>query len=157
MASTYRILADIVVAIHFGYVAFVIVGLLLTLVGGLRGWRWIRNVWFRSTHLTMIAIVVVEAWCGLVCPLTTWENKLRTLAGTYTYSDGFFARFLHDTLFFDAEPWVFTLGYSLFGLAVLATFLWVPPNGAAAISRRFRRATKEQKETYSERSSDPST
>jgi hypothetical protein len=30
-------------------------------------------------------------------------------------------------LFFDAEPWVFTVCYTLFGLAVLATFVLAPP------------------------------
>jgi polyferredoxin len=75
----------------------------------------------------MIGIVVAEAWCGVVCPLTVWENDLRKLAGQTVYHGGFIANLLHDALFFDAESWVFTLGYSLFGLAVIATFLLLPP------------------------------
>ena len=127
MGLVYRILADLVVTIHFAYVAFVIVGLLLTLAGAVLQWRWVRNFWFRIAHLAMIAVVVIEAWCGIVCPLTTWEKELRHLAGQATYHGGFLANVLHDAMFFEAEPWVFTLGYSVFCLAVLATFLFAPP------------------------------
>jgi hypothetical protein len=66
---------------HFAYVTFVIVGLILTLVGAVLHWRWVRNFWFCLMHLSMIGVVVLEAWCGVVCPLTTWENELRELAG----------------------------------------------------------------------------
>jgi hypothetical protein len=138
MAYLYRILADIVVAAHFAYVTFVIVGLVLTVAGALMRWQWVRNFWFRLVHVTMIGIVVVEAWCGVVCPLTTWENQLRRLAGQTTYSGGFIARLLHDAMFFQAEPWVFTLGYSLFGLVVLLTFLLAPPRLPARFRRRVR-------------------
>jgi len=127
MELFYRILADVVVMVHFVYVAFVIIGLVLTLAGAALHWRWVRNFWYRVMHLAMIGVVVAEAWCGVVCPLTTWENDLRKLAGQAAYSGGFIANLLHDAMFFEADPWVFTLCYSLFGLAVLVTFLFVPP------------------------------
>jgi hypothetical protein len=136
MQLVYRILADLVVAVHFAYVAFVIVGLVLTLGGAVAGWKWVRNFWFRAIHLVMIGIVVGEAWCGTVCPLTTWENKLRELAGQATYSGGFVANLLHDTMFFEAEPWVFTLCYSLFGLLVLIAFIVAPPRIPEWLRRR---------------------
>ena len=123
----YRILADIVVAVHFAYVVFVIGGLALTLLGGVLKWEWVRNFWFRRVHLIMIGIVVAEAWLGIICPLTTLENWLRELGGQATYSGGFVAELLHDALFFSAEPWVFTLCYTLFGLAVVGTWLFIPP------------------------------
>ena len=127
MQLFYRVLADVIVAVHFAYVAFVIVGLVLTLVGAALHWRWVRNFWFRAIHLAMIGVVVAEAWCGVVCPLTTWENDLRQLAGQAVYRGGFIANVLHEALFFDAEPWVFTICYSLFGLAVLGTFYLAAP------------------------------
>jgi hypothetical protein len=72
----YRTLADVIVTVHFAYVAFVIVGLAFTLIGAALHWTWVRNFWFRIIHLLMIGIVVAEAWLGIVCPLTTWENRL---------------------------------------------------------------------------------
>jgi hypothetical protein len=127
MVLFYRILADLIVTVHVAYVGFVIVGLAFTLLGAALHWKWVKNFWFRIVHLLMIGIVVAEAWLGIVCPLTTWENRLRKLGGEATYSGGFVAEVLHDILFFSAEPWVFTLCHSLFGLAVLATLLFIPP------------------------------
>jgi len=135
MEFFYRLLADLVVTVHCAYVAFVILGLALTLIGAALHWRWVRNFWFRVMHLAMIGFVVAEAWYGVVCPLTTWENELRELAGQAAYSGGFVANVLHDALFFEANPWVFTLCYSLFGVTVLATFLLVPPRRPRAASR----------------------
>jgi hypothetical protein len=132
MELLYQILADVVVVTHFAYVLFVILGLLAVLIGWLRGWQWTRRFWFRMIHLAMILIVVVEAWFGITCPLTTWERELRKLAGQATYEGAFVAQFVHDLLFFDAPPWVFTLCYTLFGLAVLSSFILAPPRRPAA-------------------------
>jgi len=123
----YRLAADAVLVIHVGFVAFVILGLVLTVIGILARWQWIRNFWFRSLHLAAILLVVVQSLLGVMCPLTIWENELRQLAGQTAYRGDFIATWLHDLLFIDAEPWVFTLCYTLFGLAVLATFLLAPP------------------------------
>jgi len=136
MQLVYRILADIIVALHFAYVAFVVLALVVTLAGAALRWKWIRNFWFRAIHLAMIGFVVAEAWCGIVCPLTTWENGLRARAGQATYGGGFLANLLHDTMFFEAEPWVFTVCYSLFGLLVLVAFVLAPPRIPEWLRRR---------------------
>ena len=47
----YRLCADGIVAVHFGVVVFIVLGLVLTLVGIFRKWDWVRNVWFRGGHL----------------------------------------------------------------------------------------------------------
>lgn len=127
MPTFYAAVADLVVAAHVAYVAFVVLGLLLTLAGIARRWEWVRNPWFRGMHLATILIVVAEAWLGIVCPLTTWEKRLRRLAGQATYGGDFVGRWLHEALFFDLPPWAFTLIYTAFGLAVLATFVFAPP------------------------------
>src|SRR5205823_1139445 len=59
---------------HVAYVAFVVGGLAAIASGGWRGWDWVRNPWFRSVHLAMIAVVVIESWAAVACPLTTLEN-----------------------------------------------------------------------------------
>ena len=123
----YALLADIIVVIHFGYVSFVVVGLLVILLGGLLRWRFIRNFWFRAVHLTMILIVVVESLIGMPCPLTIWEYDLRMAAGQNVSDVSFMARLIHHLMFFDFPPIVFTVGYCLFGLAVLGSWLLFPP------------------------------
>jgi hypothetical protein len=86
-------------------------------------WTWIHNRLFRITHLVAIAVVVVQAWFGQICPLTVWENELRQMAGESSYSQTFIAYWLHKILFYQAEPWVFTTIYTVFGLLVLICWL----------------------------------
>src|SRR5438034_10159994 len=76
----YALLADLIVAIHIAYVVYVVGGLVAILIGAWRGRKWIRNPWFRVTHLLAILIVVIEIFLKLNCPLTTWENQERATA-----------------------------------------------------------------------------
>jgi polyferredoxin len=73
-------------------------------------------------------VVVAEAWLGLVCPLTTLEMWLRSHAGARTYGGGFIEHWLQQLLYYDAPPWAFVLGYSLFGALVVATWWYFPPS-----------------------------
>jgi hypothetical protein len=77
MLTFYGLLADGVVVIHFLYVAYVVVGQLAILAGVILKWNWIRNPWFRWSHLLMICFVAGESIVNFECPLTTWENDLR--------------------------------------------------------------------------------
>ncbi len=127
MATLYRLTADLVVVVHFAFVVFVVFGLLLTLVGGVRRWEWVRGVRFRAVHLAAIGFVVAESLCGVTCPLTVWEQRLRDFAGQGSYRGDFLATWVHDLLFFDAAPWVFTVCYGSFGAIVVLTWILVPP------------------------------
>jgi|ERR1051325_5115690 hypothetical protein len=126
-ASVLRTLADVVLILHVSFVAFVVVGLLAILVGGACGWDWVRNPWFRALHLAGIGLVVVQAWLGIVCPLTTLEMFLREKAGDSTYSGTFIAHWLRKLLFYEAPAWVFVACYTAFGLAVVASWLKFRP------------------------------
>lgn len=123
----YQTLANMVLAIHIGLVAFVVLGLVIIIGGNLRGWRWVNNLWFRLAHLATIAIVVAEAWLGIVCPLTTLEMWLREQGGEMTYAGSFIQYWLQSVLYFDLPAWVFILVYSLFGALVLACCWLFPP------------------------------
>ena len=125
--STLHILADLVLFTHVTFVAFVLVGLLLILCGGALRWHWIRNPWFRLAHLAAIALVVLQAWLGVICPLTTLELALREHAGEATYAGGFIAHWLQTLLYYEGPPWVFTLAYTAFGVVVTASWFWVRP------------------------------
>src|SRR5437763_16560515 len=99
VAMRYRLLADLVVAVHSAYVAFVVVGQVLIWVGLWRGWRWVRDWWFRVAHLVAIAIVAAEAVFNIACPLTTWEQRLRQLAGDGVSRGTFVRDPLHNLIF----------------------------------------------------------
>ena len=121
------LLANAVLVIHVGIVAFVIAGLLLVIVGNLEHWGWVNNAWFRVAHVAAIGIVVAESWLGFVCPLTTLEMWLRSRAGDASYGGGFIAHWLQRLLYYDAPPWVFVSAYTAFALLVLATWRYFPP------------------------------
>ncbi|MFO0809991.1 MAG: DUF2784 domain-containing protein [Gemmataceae bacterium] len=121
------LLADVVVAIHVGYVAFVVFGQLGILVGLWRGWRWVRNLWFRLAHLLAILIVAGESLLDIPCPLTVWEHQLRVAAGQSSSGESFVGRLLHSLIFVTAPAWAFTATYIAFAMTVLATFAMAPP------------------------------
>ena len=125
--APYRIFADLILITHVTFVAFVIVGLMVILIGGAFGWSWIRNPWFRVLHMASIAVVIVQAWLGVICPLTTFEMYLREKAGEATYQGAFIAHWLQDLLYYEAPAWVFAVCYTLFGLAVVASWVKFRP------------------------------
>jgi Protein of Unknown function (DUF2784) len=122
-----QVLADAVLILHVAVVAFVVGGLVLIVVGYRRAWQWVGTLWFRLAHLAAIAVVAAEAWLGVACPLTTLEMRLRSGARGDTYDGGFVEHWLQRVLYYDAPAWVFVLGYTLFGLAVVAAWFCFPP------------------------------
>jgi polyferredoxin len=132
---SYETQADAVLLVHAGYIVFVVLGLLLIVVGGALGWRWVRQRWFRLVHLAAIGLVVLQAWLGIVCPLTTLENHLRRQAGQSGYELGFIADRVQRVVFYEAPSWVFVVLYSAFGVLVLTSFWLVRPDWRPRSSR----------------------
>ncbi len=120
--------ADALVAVHFGIVAFIVGGLVLTWVGAALGWRGIRNPWFRYLHVAAILFVAAEALIGMACPLTLWEDALRGGAP----AESFVGRWLRRLLFYEAPDWLFTAAYCAWAAATLLTLALVPPRRRAA-------------------------
>ena len=142
----YRIAADLALAVHSSFVLFVVLGLVFILVGGVRGWPWVQNPWFRLGHLLAIGFVVAQAWLGASCPLTTLEMELRSRAGDAVYSGSFVAHWLETLLYHEAPLWVFTVCYTAFGLLVVVSWVLVPPRPPA----RRGQADRADDSVYSE-------
>ncbi len=147
----YRLLADLIVGVHVAYVSYVVLGQLLIWLGLALRWQWVRNPWFRWTHLIMIVIVGVEAVLNIECPLTNWESRFRVLAGQTVSGESFVGRLLHNLIFVSWPPWAtctpnlspLTALHNLifvswppwvieslhvaFALVVLGTFVFAPP------------------------------
>jgi hypothetical protein len=123
----YRLLADLIVVVHFSYVAFVILGQLAIVYGLVRRRCWARNFYLRWLHLLAIALVVLQSWLGVTCPLTDLENHLRERGGESGYPGDFVGYWAHQFLFYELPTRVFVVSYSVFGALVLATFLLAPP------------------------------
>jgi len=119
--------ADALLVTHFLIAAFIVGGLLLTWIGALLRWRWVRNPWFRYLHLCAIAFVALEALLGIACPLTVWEDLLR--GGLRPES--FVGRWAATLLYYRAPEWVFTVAYVAWAIAAFATLKLVPPRRRA--------------------------
>jgi hypothetical protein len=126
-STTYQLAADAVLLLHVLFVVFVVFGLVLIFVGRAFAWSWVRNPWFRLIHLVSIAVVVIQSWLSIICPLTSIEMTLRSRAGDVTYTGSFIAHWLESVLYYRAPPWVFVVCYTAFGAAVVASWVWVRP------------------------------
>ena len=121
------VMADVILLLHGIIVIFVVVGLLLTVVGGLRQWDWIRNRVFRLLQLAIVMVVLIQSLRGRYCPLTYWEMDLRRVAGQDAYDSSFIEYWVSQLIYYDAPGWVFTLGYSVFFSILLLTWWFFPP------------------------------
>jgi len=115
-------IADAVLVVHALFVAFVVGGFVLILLGA-RSWGWVRNRTFRILHLAAIAFVAAEALLGIACPLTIWEDALRGASGERS----FVGRWVARLLYYDFPEWVFTVAYCSFVIAVVWAWIAIPP------------------------------
>jgi hypothetical protein len=126
------LLADLILAAHVAVVVFVVGLLPLILLGGRRGWRWVRRLWLRGLHLGAIIYIAGQAWLGELCPLTIWEQALRARAGQDGYSESFIEYWLGRLLYVDAPWWAFVAAYTAFAVLVALAWWRVPPRRASA-------------------------
>jgi len=81
--------ARLAMLLHFGFLAFVLLGALLFP-------RWPDLLWLHLPLVCWGVLVSVMSWS---CPLTTLENALLRRAGKPTYSVGFIDHYLAAQLF----------------------------------------------------------
>ena len=129
----YQLLADLVLVLHLAVAVFVVGYPLLFVSGVLARHPRLAGAGLRAVHGAIVALVVVQAWLGKVCPLTTLEGSLRLQAGGAAYQGGFIEYWLGRILFHSAPAWVFIAGYSLFG-ALVALMWWRRPPPSRAWS-----------------------
>lgn len=85
----YRLLADLVVFLHFGFVLFAV-------FGGLFVIKWTRIAWI---HLPSAIWAVLIECMGWICPLTPLEIWLRELGGELGYRTGFIEHYILPLLY----------------------------------------------------------
>ncbi len=85
----YRWLAELVVVVHFLFVAFIAIGALLAL-------KWRSLVWL---HVPVVIWAVAIVTIGFTCPLTPLEKYFRRRAGDAAYEGGFIDHYLRDVVY----------------------------------------------------------
>jgi hypothetical protein len=125
------IAADAVMAIHFLFIAFALLGSLLVL------WKR-RVIWLHLPALVWGAYIELS---GNICPLTPLENHFRALAGESTYGEGFIVHYL--------EPIIYPAGLTRSG-QFLALGVLITMNGIGyglVVARQRRRHQKANANT----------
>lgn len=108
--------ADLLVAVHFAFILFVILGGLLVL-------RRPRIAWL---HLPAAAWGALIEFFGWPCPLTPLENHLRAAAGQVGYAHSFIEEYIEPVVYpagltADIQIW---LGVGVIAINVLV-YAWV--------------------------------
>lgn len=120
--------ANLLLALHFIYVSFVVLGETAIIVGWIFRWHWIRSFIFRMVHLAAILIVAALDILDVPCPLTIWEYHLRERAGQLAdWEMTFIERLLRSVVFCSCPAIFFNLIYIGFAALVILTLILVPP------------------------------
>lgn len=114
----YRLLADVVVLVHFGFLVFVV-------LGGFAAARWPWVLWPHLAAAAWAAVIVVH---GAACPLTYLENELRGRGGEAELAGGFVDTYVDGVIYPER---LVGLARALVAAAVLGS--WV------VLTRRHRR------------------
>jgi hypothetical protein len=105
-----RLLADVIVAIHLAYLAFIP-------LGGFLAWRWRKVI---PVHIAAVVVGLTSITIGFDCPLTTWERSLRQRGGERPYRNGFIDHYLTGRVYPHGYAPVVQL---IFGLAVVVAYV----------------------------------
>jgi hypothetical protein len=85
----YRLLAELAMLLHFGFLAYVA-------LGGFLAWRW---TWAVVPHVGAAGWGALSATVGVPCPLTAWENAARLRAGEQGLPRGFVDTYLTGVVY----------------------------------------------------------
>lgn len=122
------LLADVVLVVHFLIAAFNAFSLPVIWMGALAGWQFVRNPWFRYSHVGLMGFVLAETVAGKLCPLTIWEGMLRHAGGEGWAGEGesFIGHWVGKILFHDFSQTQYAVAYGVFFGLIVLTFLLVP-------------------------------
>ena len=134
----YKILADIVVFLHFLWIIFLVSGFVLTFSGFFRKDffdRWL----FRLLHLFGIIYASVLAVLGKYCPLTILENSLSNRYDpSLTYRGAFIVQYLEGVVYPDVNLLVIHVPMYLLVIFVITLFFLKPPERLKAVFKKRR-------------------
>ena len=85
----YRFAADLMLVLHFGFIAFVVVGAVAIM-------RWPKLAWLHVPAAAWGAWIEIS---GGICPLTTLENRFRLSAGGEGYATSFVEYYLLPVIY----------------------------------------------------------
>ena len=134
----YKILADLVVLIHFAWILFILWGFILTVCNSIfvyvlptakdRGTAFFDRWIFRTIHLGGIVYVALLTALGKYCPLTIMENKLRRQYNTeLIYPGSFVVHYIEKIVYPEINFLLFLIPTIIIAVFTVLMFIIRPP------------------------------
>ena len=123
-----ELISNLLVVLHFLWIAFMLYGFALTIRGFWRPEFW--NRWlFRTLHLAGILFVAAMPLSGRLCPVTEWEYQLRRSVESGSDTSGsFIVDWLERLIYPDVPIEVVTGATILIATFTLVMYVVRPPN-----------------------------
>ncbi len=123
----YKIIADIIVLLHFIWIIFMLFGFFLTIYGFF--WKKFFDWWlFRTLHLLGILFVGILTILRRFCPLTILENISRIKYDPEsTYPGSFIVYYIENLVYPDVNQTLLRISTILVALFILAVYIIKPP------------------------------
>lgn len=132
----YKILADLIVVVHFLWMLFMLLGFFLTLKGFFNPKffdRWL----FRTLHTGGILFVAILVALKQYCPLTLWENALRIKYDpSLVYAGSCIVHYVQKLLYPDINPLIIRTVTTFIAIFSIVVFIIKPPEKIRKIFRR---------------------
>lgn len=146
-AMVRKIFADTIVVIHFGWILFMLFGFLLTAYGSFTvyilrtrkdSWERFFDRWiFRTVHVCGILYVALLAVLREYCPLTIWENALRSYDPEAQYPGSFLVHHIEKLVYPDVHPMLIVIPTVIIAVFTLGMFVVRPPAKIKEVWNRF--------------------
>jgi hypothetical protein len=123
----YKIIADIIVVLHFIWIIFMLLGFFLTIYGFF--YQKFLDWWlFRTFHLLGIIFVGILTVLQRFCPLTILENLSRArYSPESTYPGSFIVHYIENLVYPDVNQTLLRLGTVFVAIFILIVFIVHPP------------------------------
>lgn len=120
----YKILADIVVFLHFLWILFIIAGFISIIFS----WKiFFNNFILRTIHLVSILYTTYLELAHKNCPLTDIENYFKAKSGNAAYTGSFIVYYIEKIVYPDVEPLVVIIPTIIIGVITLVMYILKPP------------------------------
>lgn len=134
----YKILADLIVVMHFAWILFMLWGFILAARGFFHK-KFFERWFFRALHLLGIVYVSLLAMMGKYCPLTLWENSLRAKYDpNLTYPGSFMIHYAQELVYPDINPLIIRIPTTFIAVFTVVIFIVKPPAKIRMILGRKR-------------------
>lgn len=123
----YKILADVVIFLHFLWILFIIAGFIFIIFFRKNFPAYAGNFILRTIHLVSILYTSYLEFTHKNCPLTDIENYFKVKSDSVTYTGSFIVYYIEKLVYPDVEPLVVIIPTVIIGIITLVMYILKPP------------------------------